>query len=426
MFKNKFVKNVALIAGGTAFAQVLNIFLSPVITRLYSPEEYGVLTTYTAILSILSLSALKYEMAIPIAKDDKQAINVLVMSLLVLILYVISIFVILFLFGNSIFIILNFNSINTYWYLVPVGVFLSGLYIILKHWAFRIKDFKSVSKTTVNQSFFSNFMKVGFGFWGIGELGLILSSIIGQSLGIRVLSKPIRKNYKSLSKYISVNKVINNLKRYKNFPIYNAPNKIIISIGNQLPIIFLATLYGSRVVGLYGLAYTIVRLPMNLIGNSVGDVFFTEAARMGKENPRALKKLSNKLIRKLIIIGLLPLLTLIFFGPFLFSFIFGDNWYNAGVYARIISILLFSSLVFTPISRVYEVFEKQKEKLLIDIVRVTLILIIFIIVWYLNLNSYLAIVFYSIIMSLIYFITYIFALRILNGEINRQSFKTRV
>lgn len=421
IFSNKFFKNVALIAGGTAFAQILNILLSPVITRLYSPEEYGVLTTYTAILGILALAALKYEMAIPLAKDDKQSINVLVMSLFVLISYVTIIFFILLLFGDPIFDIFNFDTINTYWYLVPLGVFLSGLYIVLKNWAFRIKDFKSISKTTMNQSLFSNLMKVGFGFWGIGEIGLILGTIVGQSFGIRVLSKPLFLKFKTLSNYISTNKVIESLKRYKNFPIYNAPNKLLISIGNQLPIIFLATFYGTRVVGFYGLAYTIVRLPMNLIGNSVGDVFFSEAAKIGKENPSTLKKLSIELIKKLIVVGLIPLFTLIFFGPFLFSFVFGENWYNAGVYSRIISIMLFFSLIFTPVSRVYEVFEKQKEKLLIDLVRITLIIIVFTIGWQFQISSYLTILLYSIIMSLIYCVTYIFAIRILNSAINKDK-----
>lgn len=418
LIKNKFVKNVALIAGGTAFAQLLNVLLSPIITRLYSPEEYGVLTTYTAILGILSLSAFKYEMAIPIAKTDKQAFNVLLLSLLVLVFYVMILFFILLIFGDILFDILNFSAISTYWYLIVIGVFFSGVFIILKYWAFRFRDYKLVSKTTVNQSLLSNVMKVSLGFWGIGEIGLILGAIIGQSSGIRVLSKLVFSKYKRLIKYVSINNILENLKRFKDFPIFNAPNKLIISIGNQLPIIFLATFYGSKVVGFYGLAYSIVKMPMNLIGNSVGDIFFSEAAKMGKENPKGLKSLSNKIIKKLIIIGLLPFLVLIFFGPYLFSFVFGDNWYNAGVYAQIISIMLFFSLIFTPVSRIYEVFEKQKEKFVIDLIRIILILMFFFISWYFNLSPYLAVMTYSAIMSFIYLITYLYALRILNGVID--------
>lgn len=414
---NKFARSVAVIAGGTVFAQLLNILLSPIITRLYSPEEYGVLTIYTAILGIISLAAFKYEMAIPISKDDKTAINVLVLCLIVLSIFVLLLTIVLIFFGSTLLNILNMEILFNYRFLLPLGVLLSGLYIIFKSWSYRIKDFKSISTTTMTQSVTSNLIKVITGILGMGSFGLIIGTIIGQSFGIRVLSRPVFKKNKKLLTYVKASKILYLFKRYKAFPIYNAPNKFLISLGHQLPIIFLGTFYGSGVVGSYGLAYTIVKLPMNLIGNSVGDVFFSEAASIGRDNPRRLKTLSNKLIKKLIIIGLIPLSILLLFGPSLFSLIFGSNWYQAGVISQFISIMLFFTLVFTPISRVFEVFEKQKTKFLIDTIRVLLIIIVFWISWSFSFGSYVAILLYSIVMSLIYFVTYLNANKILNSEI---------
>lgn len=85
LFKSKFAKNIALVAGGTAFAQLIGVVFSPIITRIYLPEEYGVLTVYASVLAIISISAsLDYQLAIPIADDDEKAINLLALSTIVL------------------------------------------------------------------------------------------------------------------------------------------------------------------------------------------------------------------------------------------------------------------------------------------------------------------------------------------------------
>lgn len=417
LLNNKIGRSIAVIVGGTAFAQLLNILLSPVITRIYPPEEYGVLTIYIALLSLFSLGAFKYEMAIPISKEDKIAVNVLVLSLLVLILYsVILLFVFMF-FGNLLLNIIDATALYKYRILIPIGVFFTGLYKIFKQWNFRVKDYKTISKTTINQSSVSNVIKIIAGLIGFGPIGLIIGNIIGQSAGIRILSRPALKMVKSNSNHINFKQIRWNIKRYKDFPIYNMPTYLLITFGNQAPIIFLTLFYGSKVVGLFGLAYTIVKLPMNLIGNSVGDVFFAEAASIGRENPKQLKRLSNKLLNKLIIIGVFPLLTLLVAGPQLFSIVFGEHWYQAGEYARIIAVMLFFTLVFSPVSRVYEVFEKQKIRFYIDIFRVIMVILIFLISWNLGFSSYTSIILYSSVISITYFLIYIFAQNIINTAI---------
>ena len=85
LFKSNFAKSVAIISGGTAFAQVLNALFSPIITRIYNPNEYGVLTVYSSILGIIIvIASLKYELGIPIAEDDEKAVNVMALSFFIL------------------------------------------------------------------------------------------------------------------------------------------------------------------------------------------------------------------------------------------------------------------------------------------------------------------------------------------------------
>lgn len=422
ILKSEFTKSVLMITGGTAFAQLLSIILSPIITRIYSPDQYGVLTVYVSILGMLAIvGSLKYEWGIPIADDEEKAINILALSIIVLVFIVSLITLAIIIFGESFLGIFDAESLIDYKFLIPVGVFMTGLYSIFTQWALRNKNYKSISKTKFSQSISQNIIKIGLGLLKIGPIGLIIGNIIGQSAGITTLSSPLIKNNRKLLKKINLKEIMWGAKRYKEFPMYLAPSQFLNTAGLQLPVLLITSIYGKSVIGLYGLANSIVSLPMNLIGRSIADVFYGEAASIGRTNPEQLKNLSMKLLKKLILVGIVPLIVLLIFGPMLFSFVFGDAWYQAGVYARILSFLVFTRLVFTPISMVFSVFEKQKQALIIDVLRVVLVLIAFFIAYYFSLTSYNAIILYTISMSFIYVLTFIWAQRIIRNKIKEKN-----
>ncbi|MFP4698647.1 MAG: lipopolysaccharide biosynthesis protein [Eubacteriales bacterium] len=417
---SKFGKSVVMIAGGTASAQLLNTIFSPVITRIYTPEEYGILTAYVTIIGLSALGAFKYEIGILIAEDEKNAINVFVLSLIVLFGYVTTITVVMILMRDSFMNLFNTENIDRYKYFIPVGILLLGLYQIIRQWAYRKRDFKTIAKTTITQSFLGNIIKVILGLIGFGAPGLIVGNIVKESAGIYTLSKPLRTLEKKYFNTINMNSIKKAAIRYKDFPLFNLPSHFLSNLATKLPIVFLGFLYGAEIVGLFGLANIIVRLPMRLIGASVGDVFYSEAAHIGKKNPKRLKELSNNLMKKLIVLGIIPLSILFFFGSKLFNFAFGDTWNDAGIYASIMSVMVFFMLIFAPISRVYEVYEKQRVKFTIDVIKTILVLMVFGISWYFNFSSYISIIFYSIVMSSIYFIIYIYAQRIINHEVIKK------
>lgn len=418
-----FLKNILVISSATSIAQLLNMLLSPVLTRIYTPDEYGVMTSFIAILGIISIiGSLKYELGIPIAKNDEKAINILFLSIIVLIMTATLTFLLISIFGRSIIDFISNPILYDFMFLIPFGILASGLYSIFYQWALRKKSFNSISKTKVNQSVSQNLVKLGLGVLNFGPLGLILGTIIGQSAGILTLSRPVLKEYKFLIKKISIKKVIWSAKRYIRFPLYTAPSHFLNSLGLQLPLLFMTSFYSTKIVGYYGLAYTIVNLPMSLIGMAVADVYYSEVARIGMTNSKKVKQLSNSLFKKLVLIGILPFVILVLFGPNLFSIVFGEEWYNAGVYARIISLLVLGRFIFTPISRIFSIYEKQSHELILDIIRVFMLTIVCIITYIYNLNSYLFVGMITIVMFFIYLITYIWAQRIIINAINNQEF----
>jgi len=421
MLKNNFAKNVMMLVSGTAFAQVISVLLSPIITRIYSPEEFSTLTIFISILGVVSLlGSLTYDSAIPIAEDNVKAINILSLSLIILTVFSFSLTVVLFFWGEYFLLIINANELIIYKYFIVIGLFMSGIYTIFNSWALRIRNYKVIAKTKYSQSIIGNAGKITFGLMGFGPGGLIIGQILGQSTGIVNLCIPIIKEHKELLKNIDIKTIIWCVKRYIKFPKYSAPTLLIISLASQLPIFFLSIFYTPDTVGYYGLALTMTFLPMGLIGKSVQDVFYGESAKLGKSNPKEIKRLSNNLLKKLLVIGAVPTIFLIFLGPELFNVVFGDKWYGAGIFASVLAIYAYAHFIFHPVSVVFSVFEVLHLQFYLNIIKIVLVIIVFYTANTFSLSAILAILLFSITMGAAELAKYLLAQYVINKHISKN------
>lgn len=413
---NTILKSVFMISGGTAFAQVLTTLTTPIVTRIYSTSEYGILTLFNSIISILGIAgALKYEMSIPIAESEDKAKDSLILSIVVLLCTSAIVTILLAITGENILDMLGARELYTYWYMVPIGIFCVQLFAIFVQYAYRNKDFKVISKTTIKQSVVGNVIKLLLGVIGAGPIGLLFSRILSESVGTVALAKPILKEF--TFKDINRENIRSAARRYYQFPLYQFPSTILGQLVINMPVFFLGVIYNSAIVGAFGLANTVVNLSMDLIGKSVGNVFYAEAAKIGKNNPKQLKHLSNSIIKKMALIGLIPLAILIVFAPELFIFVFGDEWKEAGYFARILSISTYFSFVLNPVSRVFEVYEKQSVALFLNIIKVISLVVIFVLASYFLFSTYMTIFFYAIANTGLCIITFLYARRFMEERI---------
>lgn len=420
--KNNFTRSVFLIVGGTAFAQFINSLVSPIITRIYSPEEYGILTVYTSIIGIFSvLGSLRYEATIAIADDDRTAINMITVSTFILLINITIMMIIMYISGDKVLNLFGADNLYKYKYFIPIGLLFIGLYNIFIQWSYRNKNFKTISKTKLKQSIVQNVINIAFGIAKLGGVGLIIGKITGQSAGFITLSKPIIKYRNLIIESINFKEIMAGLVRYRNFALFSTPSQLLNIAGLQMPVFLLTAFFGNGVTGLYGLANSMINIPFSLISNAVSDVYYSEAANIGKSDPIRLKILSNQLLKKMILLGIIPTVIIMIFAPKLFSIIFGDEWYNAGIYGQLIVISVFARFIFMPISRVYEVYERQKEALVLDAIRIILVVLTFVISKLCTINSYGTVFIYSLAMSFIYMNTYIMSQKILNSEIKKIS-----
>ena len=352
--KNQFARGVSILAGGTAGAQLVVLLVAPLLTRLYSPDDFGVLAVYMSILALVSvISSLKYEMAIPLPEDESEVVALTLLSLLLVILIAVSTGLLVLFFGDSLAEILQVPALADYLWLLPVGVLFAGSYQIFTYWAVRLKEFPVLAKTKLWQQLLTATVQIST--FKLGGAGLLYGHVSGQGIGVYTLAKKTvaRESWRKLPfskiKFVAL--------RYRNFPLFSTWGGFLNAAGTQLPPILFATLFGATSAGLYALAHRIIALPMAVIGQAIGQVFLSNAAieyRAGK-----LPKLVIAAHRALIKIVIPPVLFLILFGPDAFSLIFGKQWVSSGEVASWLALWMLVSFSTSPLSSIFTVIERQ-------------------------------------------------------------------
>ena len=368
--KKPFVQNVIILTSGTAGAQLVAMLLSPIITRLYGPDAYGMMGTFTAIITIITpLAALTYPMAIVLPKKDSDAKGLIRLSLLISSLIAAIAFLILVFFSDYIVGLLQLNTYSYLLYLIPFVILFLGILQVSEQWLIRKKLFTVSAKATFSQAIFINGGKVVAGFfYPVAHILLFFSSL---KPGINALFMLFFAKYLSKKKITALfcNKVsIKKLaKKYKDFPSFRTPEMLLSSFSGDLPIILLSILFGPASAGFYSIGRTVLNVPTILISKSVGDVFYPRISEAAN-NKEILAKLILRATLLLCLIGIIPYGTVIILGPWIFEFVFGEEWLIAGEYARWIAFWAFFSFINRPSVRSLPVLSAQRFHLIYTII----------------------------------------------------------
>lgn len=359
--KTSFAGDVITLVSGTTFAQILSILATPILTRLYGPEDFGLLALFLSITGIFGIIVcLRYELSIMLPESDEEASNLLGLSLLIALILSILTMPIIWFGRQPIQNILKAPQLGAYLWLVPFFVFVSGVFLALNSWNSRTKHFKRLSAARITSSVATTGTQLGAGLSGYTTGGsLIGASLVGNSVSTLILGSQIWKNDKSLFlRSIGFKRMTAGLKRYRKFPLVDSWSALLNTVSWQLPVFLLASFFSPVVVGFYSLGFRLLQLPMSFIGSSISQVFFQRASEVKSEG--SLAPLVENVFRLLVIVGMFPIFTLTIVGSDVFSVIFGDTWTEAGVYVQILSIWAFAWFISSPLSTLWVVFEKQE------------------------------------------------------------------
>lgn len=418
MLKNKseFTKNIITLMTGTAVAQAIPIAISPILTRIYTPEDFGVFALFIAITAILGTVAnARYELAIMLPKKDEDAINVFALGFIITCFISLVLLVLVLVFNDYFTKLLGNEEISFWLFFVPITVFFSGMYNVLNYFNNRKKNYKDLRNATILKSIVLAVVQLSVGFVKTGASGLISGSIISNMFANMKLARNILKDKVLVSK-ISKIKMIALAKRYKDFPKYLVLAHGINSLSGQSHVILFSSFFNTSVVGYLSFAQKLLGMPMSLIAISIGDVFRQEATIHYNKNKECIN-IYKSTFKKLLIISILPFTILFFLAPAIFSIIFGESWRVAGEYAQVLIPMYFLQFLASPLGNMSVVSNKPKIDLYWQLFLIFIVIFSILIGYYIFNNSFTTVFLFSLAYSLSYLLNLLITYKLAKGNI---------
>lgn len=341
---------------GTLIAQIITVALSPVLTRIYSPSEFGLYGTYIAVVIVLGVFITgRYEYAINSALEREayvlfRLINILSMSTAALI------FILILFFGDVMINLLNISINKEMLYFVPLTLIMIGFLQATTYSLNRKKKFNILSGSKILQALVNGVSSIIMGLSRFNIFGLIIANILG------VFSSQLfqRKNIKKESK-VSFKELKEVLIKYKKYPLYNAPSAFFDNLALQAPVLIFIQFFTESIVGFFTLTVRVLGMPLSLISTSISQVFLSQISELHRNRERYYYIIRKTAIG-LALIGLIPLAIILFSGPYLFSLVFGSEWSAAGFYSQILIFGHYVKFIVSPLSVVF--FINGRVKLL--------------------------------------------------------------
>ncbi len=371
--RSTFIKNVAVLASGTAVGQAIVVLAAPVLSRLYSPTAFGVMSVVLAVSGPIAIMAsFKYELAVVLAKDDRDASNLFILAGgLALAVSLATLLAIPFI-GDWLAYEMERPTAAPLMLWIPALVFSQGLFNVVLFWANRRQDYVWTSLSAVGRSVGTVAVQVILGLADRGAKGLIVGRVFGLALATVILGVQTLKNdWRLILRSFDFARMRELAREHDHFPKYNAPREGIVAISASVPSFFLALLFSPAAAGLYWFTVRLLEVPTTLIGIAVRRVFFERATRAFQRGER-IYPLLVQATAVLSALGIGPVLVIFIAGPGLFDLAFGDEWRGAGVYARWLAIWWFSSFCNVASTALIPVFRLQPLFLAIEIVGLVL------------------------------------------------------
>ena len=354
---------------GSVSAQLVLLLASPILTRLFTPTDFGIFALFVAVSSILGMIANgRYEIAILLPDKDEEGFQIFQLCL-----WFTSIFTLISFFGfwglqrydwfqNS--------SISDYWWLLPLAIFFQGTIKTFIYYLNRHKKYLQISKGRLFGGIGLTAASIGLGSMAFGAIGLILGKLIGHIVELLIyLLAMLRKSQNTVSskRTTNISELITIAKKYSNFLKFSTLEGLLNTFFKQIPVFGLTTFFGDALAGHYDLGHKVLGKPVGITGSSIGQVFSQEAAKMNNENPNKIRPFFQKNLKTMFWLVLPATILVMLLSPILFPIIFGAEWSTSGVYAKWLMPFFAVTFLKAPLSFIIDIKNKLKQNLLFEI-----------------------------------------------------------
>lgn len=359
IFHSELAKNSATLLSANVLAQAIGLLVYPLLTRLYAPEDFGLLNLFLSVGAVLTLFATaEYQSAILLPRDERlsQAIVRLCWILLSVVTLVLALTIPC---APKIANIFHAEGLETVYVWLPVYVFFVGAWNIVNYSLTRAKLFSRISGYQITQSILSSLAKIGLGCMHITG-GLVMATAVAPGVAIACWNKRTKT-------IIDIDDVKTVAREYRKFPLFSLPRSVVNSLSGNLPSFMLVPVFGLTELGYFGLAMTLAFRPLNMISGSLYQTFFQRMSQSFHEGEKM-----SAFFYRFIVYALLILCpsfaALYFFLPWLTGVLLGAGWEQTGVLIRVMLPWLAMSTIGATFAFVPDIFGKQHISAIIELV----------------------------------------------------------
>jgi len=360
--RSVFAQGILSIAGGTVIGQGIGVLVSPLLTRLYTPEAMGMWGLFISFVGVATAGgALRYEVAVVAAKEDSEALSLAGHTFLLAVLTS--------LVGGAVFEAFRRHSVLGYevfpWWsggLIVLAIIVNVWGQVLRFWFIREKKFQSVGYFVAGRGALRAAGQIVLYPWN--GLGLIGGEIIGRlaSLGVLLRDFPVRAAWWAVLSH----RKRSALRKYKKYPLVFLPSAFVDTMALMAPIPVFAASYGVEVGGMLSLAQRVVSVPLIFLGGAVADVFFGEIADVARRDARRAMPLFLKSTLRLGGVAFIIGIGLWLFAPWGMTMVFGAAWEVSGKMLAAMAPWFVGMLIVSPISRLVFLSRYPWVKLIYD------------------------------------------------------------
>ena len=343
-----FTRNVLTLLSGTAIAQLIPLLATPVLTRIYTPEQFGALAILLAVANPLSLLVCgRYDLTVVLPREDERA-NVLA-RLALLLAVVVSLVLggLLWSFREPLSGLMGGGVALFPVLLAPLLFLLMGFFQPLNNWLIRKQAFRAMSVNKMVQTTGITLVSLGLGWWAF-EHGLLVGYVAGWALYVAFGAMQVRwKGFRFRPLQFAAMREA--ALAYRSFPLYNALPAVMNTATLSIPVFLLTRVFDEQVTGQFNLCRQTIFLPVTFFATSFMQVYMQRASSTVAAGGAVLPSLRRS-VQMLGALALALVLVLLTAGPFLFGLVFGAQWTEAGTYARILALPIALQFVVVPLT----------------------------------------------------------------------------
>jgi len=372
---SSFASNVVFMLAGTMLGQAASVLLAPVLTRIYSPDQFGTLSVYTAVLSILGvMAALGFDGAIPIATGGSELANLLAVSGVSLLGTTGLLSIAAWLLPEHAATSDWLGTLSSCRVLLPLGFFCLGSYYVMVAAATWLGAFREIARTRISQGLSGPISQIALGLLGAGAPGLAIGFVIGQSSGTLLLASRVYRAVPELRRVVSWQGMVAAMRRYAHFPLFSSWSRVLdMAGGGTVLFLVFSVCYSPEIAGFMFLTERVIGRPLLIVSTSLLQVFTGEAGQAVRQEPALFSRRFRQVVPRQFMLSAAWVLLANLIASWAFPILFGNQWDAAIPYLRALSPAYLALAVLHPVSTSLQILERQVLAAVWQVARLVLV-----------------------------------------------------